>query len=102
MCRGKSFDLIIAADEPEIEHAATVLRQSGISVDPLQADLATTEGVDCLMKYIVSTGWPVDLLMANAGRSLGHGFLDQDFDQAKRVITRISPARFILSMKSAR
>src|SRR3546814_12723998 len=29
---------------------------------------------------------PVDALLANAGRGLGHGFLDQDLDKAKQVV----------------
>jgi short-subunit dehydrogenase len=83
---GEGFDLIIAADEPEIEEAAAHLKTLGVAVDTVQADLSTIAGVDRLIEYIVSTGWPVDLLMANAGRSLGHGFLDQDFDDARRVV----------------
>jgi short-subunit dehydrogenase len=31
-------------------------------------------------------GRPVDALLANAGRGLGHGFLDEDFAEARRVI----------------
>jgi uncharacterized protein len=29
---------------------------------------------------------PVDILVANAGRGLGKGFLDQDFDAARHVV----------------
>src|SRR3546814_12490676 len=29
---------------------------------------------------------PVDALLANAGRGLGHGFLDQDLDKARQVV----------------
>src|SRR3546814_1227573 len=29
---------------------------------------------------------PVDARLANAGRSLGHGFLDQDLDKARQVV----------------
>lgn len=80
------YDLIIAADEPEIEHAATALRSEGRQVDTVQTDLSTIEGVDRLIEYIEATGWSVDLLMANAGRGLGHGFLDQDFTEVKRIV----------------
>jgi short-subunit dehydrogenase len=47
-----NFDLIIAADEPEIEAAADQLRRDGGQVDAVQTDLATTEGVDMLMSQI--------------------------------------------------
>ena len=40
---GKGYDLIIAADEPEIERAAENLRSSGADVIAVQADLSTLE-----------------------------------------------------------
>jgi short-subunit dehydrogenase len=72
------YDLIVAADEPEVENAARRLRERGGSVDAVQTDLATFEGVDALLAAIQRTGRSVDCLFANAGRGLGKGFLDQD------------------------
>jgi short-subunit dehydrogenase len=83
-CAQEGYDLLIAADEPEIESAATSLRSEGATVEALQADLATIEGVDKL--YAATKGRQVDALLANAGRGLGHGFLDQDFETARRVV----------------
>ena len=31
-------------------------------------------------------GRPVETLIANAGRGLGHAFLDQDFEEARRAV----------------
>ncbi len=84
-CGENGFDLMIAADEPEIEQAAARLRTAGAEVHSVQADLATLEGVDKLIAA-VPAGRPVDALLANVGRGLGHGFLDQDFTAAKRVV----------------
>ncbi|MDO9562444.1 MAG: SDR family NAD(P)-dependent oxidoreductase [Bradyrhizobium sp.] len=86
VCATEGFDLLIAADEPEIERAAEELRALGATVETVQADLATIEGVDRLVETANSIGRPVDALLANAGRGLGHGFLDQDFVQARHVI----------------
>jgi uncharacterized protein len=83
-CTKEGYDLLIAADEPEIEKAAASLRGSGTEVEALRADLATTEGVDRLCAAV--KGRQVDALLANAGRGLGHGFLDQDFEKARRVV----------------
>jgi short-subunit dehydrogenase len=83
-CAKEGYDLLIAADEPEIEKAAVSLRGEGAEVEALQADLATTEGVDKL--YEAAKGRRVDALLANAGRGLGHAFLDQDFRKARRVV----------------
>ena len=78
------YDLIIAADEPAIEEAAQAFRQIGVEVTAVQADLSTFEGVDKLCDEI--GGRPVDALLANAGRGLGHAFLDQDFKDIMKVI----------------
>jgi len=79
------YDLLIVADEPEIEGAATEIQQEhGVTVTPLQADLAGPEGLAQLIQAIGER--PVELLFANAGRGLGEGFLDQDLDEAQEVI----------------
>lgn len=83
-CAEDGFDLLIAADEPEIDTAALELRALGGKVEAIQADLATTEGVDKLVDAVA--GRPVDALLANAGRGLGQGFLDQDWHEIVRVI----------------
>jgi short-subunit dehydrogenase len=77
-------DLLIVADEPEIEVAAAELRGTGATVEAIEADLATEAGVDALEQAI--GGRPVEVLLANAGRGLGHGFLDQEFRAIRRVI----------------
>ena len=83
-CAENGFDLLIAADEPAINDAAQAFRALGVSVDAVEADLATIEGVDKL--YAEIKGRPVEALLANAGRGLGHGFLDQNFDEARHVV----------------
>jgi short-subunit dehydrogenase len=83
-CAQNGFDLLIAADEPAIEAAAQELRATGRNVEAVEVDLATMEGVDRLCNAI--GGRPVAALLANAGRGLGKGFLDQDFNDIQRVI----------------
>jgi short-subunit dehydrogenase len=83
-CATAGYDLLIAADEPAIEGAAAALRNAGCTVEAVEADLATVEGVEAL--YAAIKGRKVDALLANAGRGLGHAFLDQDFGKARRVI----------------
>jgi short-subunit dehydrogenase len=83
-CAKNEYDLIIAANEAEIESAANELRREGGAVETVQADLATIEGVDALCGKI--GGRPVSALLANAGRGLGKAFFDQDFDEARYVL----------------
>jgi short-subunit dehydrogenase len=83
-CAQNGFDLLIAADRPEIQSAASDLRGLGAEVEALEVDLATGDGVDQLVA--AARGRPVDALLANAGHGLGKAFLDQDFDEVRDVI----------------
>jgi uncharacterized protein len=83
-CAKEGFDLLIVADEPKIHEAAAQLRNYGVEVEAVEADLATLEGVDEF--YNAASGRPVDALLANAGHGLGGGFLDQNFDDVQHVI----------------
>jgi short-subunit dehydrogenase len=85
-CAENGFDLVIAADEPRINEAAQDLRRLGATVEAVEADLATTEGVDKLYRTVKALNRPVEALLANAGRGLGKGFLDQNFDEVRHVI----------------
>jgi short-subunit dehydrogenase len=83
-CAKDGYDLLIVADEPEINEAAEELKRFATNVEFLEADLSTKDGVDKL--YAKIGGRPVSALLANAGRGLGKGFLDQDFNEIRRVI----------------
>jgi uncharacterized protein len=77
------YDLIVAADTPFVE-AGPALRDFGVEVEEIEADLATKQGVDQLLARIGDR--PVDVLVANAGHGLGHGFLDQSPEEWLHVI----------------
>jgi short-subunit dehydrogenase len=83
-CARDGMDLIIAADEPEIEQAAEQLRGLGAGrVEAIQTDLSNEAGVDELIAAIGDR--PIEHLIANAGRGLGDSFLDQDWAAARYV-----------------
>ncbi|TIV44527.1 MAG: SDR family NAD(P)-dependent oxidoreductase, partial [Mesorhizobium sp.] len=50
----------------------------------VEADLARENGADKLIAEIGDRD--IDLLFLNAGRGLGRGFIDQDWNEARRVI----------------
>ncbi|HMI87000.1 MAG TPA: SDR family NAD(P)-dependent oxidoreductase [Polyangiaceae bacterium] len=96
-CIEKGFDLLIAADEPAIHVAANQLRANGAVVNALEADLATTQGVEKL--YAAAQGRPVDALLANAGRGLGRAFLEQSFEDIRRVIdTNVTGTLYLVQL----
>lgn len=100
LCAQNGFDLLIAADRDEIQHAATELRNLGAGVETVEVDLSTTDGVDRL--YSAAAGRRVDALLANAGHGLGHAFLDQDFREARHVIDTNITGTIYLIQKVAR
>jgi|SRR5579884_3787524 len=85
-CAENGFDLAVAADEPQIMRAADELRALGAAVEAIEADLATTDGVDRFLALVNRMNRPVEALLANAGRGLGKAFLDQDFADIRRVV----------------
>jgi short-subunit dehydrogenase len=89
------YNLLIVADEGLIEAAAQDFRLHGVTVEAVQADLSTIEGVDALLG--ATAGRKIDLLCANAGRGLGHGFLDQNVSDWRRVVdTNITGTLYLL------
>ena len=96
VCGQEGFDLIVVADEPEIQTAArSIASETAVRVRAVQADLATAEGVERLLAEV--GGQPVAALLANAGRGLGDAFLDQDFARIRRVIdTNITGTLYLL------
>ena len=71
---------------PAINEAAENFRKFGAKVEAVEADLATQDDVNKLHQAAKRMEHPIDALLANAGRGLGHGFLDQDFAEARHVI----------------
>lgn len=89
------YDILVVADEPLIEAAARDFEQFGTEVRSVEADLSTMEGVDTLIA--AAAGRQVDLLCANAGRGLGHAFLDQNVADWRRVVdTNITGTLYLL------
>jgi short-subunit dehydrogenase len=96
-CAQSSYDLVIAADEPEIHVAASTLRKSGVNVEAVETDLAEQSGVDKL--YAALQGRPVAALLANAGRGLGKAFLDQDFKDITHVVdTNVTGTLYLIHL----
>ena len=97
----KGYDLVLAADEPEIINVADSFNGGAISAIGVEADLSTFAGNDELIDAIA--GRPVDILIANAGRGLGHAFVDQAPADWRRVIdTNITGTTYLLQKMAQR
>ena len=97
LCATHGFDLLIAADQPEVQNAAREFEKLGAVVTAVETDLATPEGVDRLVAKIA--GRPVAALLANAGHGLGKGFLDQEFTAVRHVVdTNITGTIYLIQV----
>jgi short-subunit dehydrogenase len=72
------YDLLVTAEDATITTAAADLRRDGAaSVQPVQVDLATFDGVEELYAAITATGRAVDAIAINAGRGAGGNFTSE-------------------------
>ena len=80
------FDLLICAENPQLEDAARELR-SKTDVISVRADLSHAAGVQDLYGWIERTARPVDSLVLNAGVGAGGDFArDTELDKELGVI----------------
>lgn len=88
------YDLLVVADTPFVD-ASAGLGNTGVSVETLETDLSSFEGVDQLLD--APGGRQIDLLCANAGHGLGHAFLDQEPAKWRHIIdTNITGTIYLL------
>jgi len=85
-CLEHDFDVLICAEDARIEGAATLLGATGGVVIPVQADLATYDGVERLYAAILEQHRAVDALLLNAGIGLGGEFIKTDLATELRMI----------------
>jgi uncharacterized protein len=85
-CAEHGFDLVIAADERRVHWAADELRRVGAGVTAVEADLATSAGVEALHAAILGVGRAVDALLLNAGTGTGGAFVDVELADDLRVV----------------
>ncbi|MET1756664.1 SDR family NAD(P)-dependent oxidoreductase [Novosphingobium sp. RD2P27] len=76
--------LLLVADRDLSEGEAAAKAAGAKEVETLVCNLATDAGVEQVVAAIGSR--PVSALFANAGQGLGHAFLEQDWEEARKVI----------------
>jgi uncharacterized protein len=74
----QGFDLVVAAEDAELDDAAARLRQAGATVEAVRADLATAEGNEELARRVRQAGRPLDALVINAGIGVSGAFVETE------------------------
>jgi short-subunit dehydrogenase len=83
----EGYDLLIAAEDEELEPAQRELNQMTAGVESVRVDLAKPEGVEELYERIRATGRAVDALALNAGIGAGGAFATEtDLSKELRLI----------------
>lgn len=91
----EGYDLLLVADEPQIDATAAAMRAAGTSVEAVEADLASFAGNDRLLSAVGDRR--IDVLIANAGRGLGQAFVEHSPDDWRRVIdTNVTGTTYLL------
>jgi short-subunit dehydrogenase len=75
----RGFDLLIVAENVAIKEAADRLAGTGATVQPVQQDLSSYDGVERLYEQIRATGRPVEAIAVNAGVGV-HGDFARETD----------------------
>ncbi|MBS1844114.1 MAG: SDR family NAD(P)-dependent oxidoreductase [Actinobacteria bacterium] len=70
----EGFDLIVTAEDDELQAAASELNQIGRGVDAVRVDLSRPEGVEELYEKARADGRAIDALCLNAGIGAGGDF----------------------------
>jgi short-subunit dehydrogenase len=80
------FDLIVAAENVELDDAVDELRGMGAVVAPVSVDLTRRADVERLVAAVQGAGRPLDAAAINAGVGVGGPFADTDLEAELRLV----------------
>ena len=83
---GEGYDLVLAADEPQVHDVAANLQAAGRTVTAVEVDLATREGVEQLHAAATAAPSPVTVGILNAGTGVHGRFDAASLDAQLRLI----------------
>ncbi len=80
------FDVVIASNGDRLTKAASDLEELGVQVKPVEADLATYDGVKSFWSQVESLGRAVDAVAVNAGVGVGGLFAETDLEKEINMV----------------
>jgi uncharacterized protein len=80
------FDLVVNAEDAELDTAAVLLRAEGAEVHAVRADLRTADGVQQVWTRVAGLGRPLQAAALNAGVGQGGPFVDTDLADEQAII----------------
>jgi uncharacterized protein len=82
----RGYDLVLAAEDAELDAAAAAVRDLGAHVDVVRCDLRDGEGVERLHAEIAKDARPLAVAALNAGVGKGGPFIDNDLVDELSII----------------
>jgi len=82
----RDYDLVIVSAGERLARAAEDFRSAGVSVEDVQADLATKEGVERFWEHVKALGRPIDIACLNAGVGVGGLFHETSLEEELNMI----------------
>ena len=82
----RDYDLVIVSAGERLARAAEDFRSAGVSVEDVQADLATKEGVERFWEHVKALGRPIDIACLNAGVGVGGLFRETSLEEELNMI----------------
>lgn len=79
-------DLLLCAEDAELDTARLELAAAGGDVRAVRADLATGEGAEALVAEVERLGRPVEVLALNAGVGVGGPFIETPLEADLRMV----------------
>ncbi|HVI35740.1 MAG TPA: SDR family NAD(P)-dependent oxidoreductase, partial [Gaiellales bacterium] len=73
------YDLVVNAEDAELDGAAAQLRAEGADVIAVRADLRTPPGIEQLWTRVLATNRPLEAAAINAGVGRSGAFVDTDW-----------------------
>jgi short-subunit dehydrogenase len=80
------YDLIVAAEDVELDDAVEELRGLGGAVAPVSVDLTKAADIERLVAAVRGAGRPLDAAALNAGVGAGGRFVENALDDELRII----------------
>lgn len=103
----RGYDLAICSAGERLETAAQELQNTGVQIIPIQADLATRDGIRQFWDQVVALDRNVDIACLNAGVGVGGLFAETDLDAelnsvALNCVGLVQIAKYVVTHMLAR
>ena len=96
----RGYDIVGVGSSARINSLPALLPQ--VSVHPVQADLATSAGVEAVWDAVTALDRSLDVAALNAGMSLGGAFIDTDLQQELTMLSLNVTSQVLLAKHVAK